>query len=205
MTDIRRVEHRCGDAADGDDSAAARHLGEKRPRRLDLGTRRPAVRSFGTGMRGHDIPEQHIVLDPELAQDSVHDRRRRLARPCACQLLLGRERDAAHARAAVSRRLADEDRRGVPLEMRTQALTAQLGVRVLVVRPADARGREPVYQRFQCTTSSTVRRRCVARLVCLLHSGSGAPWPSVTPVTMRSSSGMRKSLRKRASSSTCTP
>ena len=97
-------------------------------------------------MRRHDVPEQHVVGDSELAQDAVHDRRRRLGRPGAGQLPLGRERHTAHARPAVAGRFTDEhDRHARALgEVRVQPLAAQPGASVLVVRRSDACAREPL-------------------------------------------------------------
>ena len=45
-------------------------------------------------MGGNDVPEQHLVGEAQLREHAVHDRRRRLRRPPAGQLPLGRERDA---------------------------------------------------------------------------------------------------------------
>jgi len=60
-------------------------------------------------MCGHDVPQQDVVLDAELAQDAVHDRRARFGGSGSGDLPLGCERDTAHARAAKPRSLADED------------------------------------------------------------------------------------------------
>ena len=62
------------------------------------------------------------------------------------------------------------------LEIRAEALAQLRRSGVLVVRLADPGAGEPFYevQAFQCTTSSTVRRRCVARLVLELQPGSGS-------------------------------
>jgi hypothetical protein len=97
-------------------------------------------------MRRDEVPEQHAVLEPELGQRSLHDRRRRLRRPVTGELALGRERDPRDACAAVAGRLADEQDAGftpfseVPLQPRAP----KLGVRVLVEGGADPRGCEPL-------------------------------------------------------------
>jgi len=56
-----------------------------------------------------DVPQQDVVLDAELLEHAVDDRRRRLGRPGARELAFGRERDAADASAAIAGGLADED------------------------------------------------------------------------------------------------
>src|SRR5919197_171294 len=91
-------------------------------------------------MRGHDVPEENLFLDAELREHAVHDRGAGLGRPGAGELALRRERDAADARAAIARRLADEDRRRMLAlaEIRPQAPAPQRGARVLVVRRADS-------------------------------------------------------------------
>ena len=54
---------------------------------------------------------------------------------------------------------------------------------------------------FQWTSSSTARRRCVARLVLELQPGSGSGWPRLMPATSVMSSGMRRRARSFCSSS----
>jgi hypothetical protein len=90
----------------------------------------------------------------------VDDRGRRLGRRRARQLALGRERDAGDAGAAVAGGLADEQQRRFRpgIEVAVEALDEPL-VTVLIERVADPRSREPLYQRSQCTTSSSPRRR----------------------------------------------
>jgi hypothetical protein len=207
MADVRRIEHGGREPADRDGATAARHVGEERERRIDLAARRAAVRAGGSRMRRHDVPQEHGLLEPELVEHAVHDRRRRLGGAAAGQLPLRGERETADTCAAISGRLADEhDRRiGSGSEVRTEPVAPALRAAVLVERPADADGGEPVYQVFQCTCSSMARRRCVARLVVLLHPGSGAPRPMVTPATIRRSSGMSSSARHAGSCSTGTP
>ena len=68
-----------------------------------------------------------MLLEPELGQDAVDDRRRRLRGAVAGQLPLGRERQAGDARAAVARCLADEQDRSLApaFEVGRQAFSAQ--------------------------------------------------------------------------------
>ena len=106
-----------------------RQLVEERPGRAYLRARRPPVRRSRAWMRRHDVPQQHVVLDSELAEHAVHDRRARLRRARAGQLALRGEGDAADARAAIPGRLADEDdrRSRVLLEIRARAVRAAAG------------------------------------------------------------------------------
>src|SRR5919197_2598810 len=59
-------------------------------------------------MRRHDVPAQHVVFDAELTESAADDRRGRLGWAGPGQLAFRREGDAAYPRAAVPRRLADE-------------------------------------------------------------------------------------------------
>ena len=130
-------------------------------------------------------------------------------RPGARQLALRRERDSADARAAVAGGFAHEHDLGrrTRAEIVAQTLSQERRVRVLVEGMADLRPGEAVYelQRFHLTTSSCLRRRCEKALVARSQSGSSAGRPTVTPVTIVTSSGIDRSLRQRASSSTGTP
>src|SRR4029077_18638457 len=98
---------------------------EKGPRLLDLGAGRTPVRGRRAGMRRHDVPEEDALLEPELFEDAVHDRRARLRGAAAGGLALGGERDPGEARAAVAARLADEHQRrvGAVAEVGEQPLT----------------------------------------------------------------------------------
>src|SRR3954447_14595127 len=129
-------------------------------------------------MRRDDVPQEHLVLNPQLGEHAVDDRRRRLRRARARELPLGRERNAAHAGATVAGRLADQDDPGLAtsLEIRTEPLAQVRRSAVLVVRLADSGAGETIYeiQAFQCTSSWTARRRCVLRLVLELQPGSGS-------------------------------
>jgi len=206
MTHVRRAERRLGDAPDGKDAAPARELARERQTGFDLGARRRAVRDSGAGMRRHDVPKEDCLLEPELVENTMHDRRRRLAGSRAGQLTLGCERDARDARAAVAGSLPDEQHRriGAVREVTVETVGEPL-VSVLVERLADPGGRDPVYQRSQWTTSSSPRRRCVKRLVARLAFGSGRALPTVTPATTCTSSGIPSNCLNAARSGTVTP
>jgi len=92
-------------------------------------------------MRRHDVPKQHVVVEAELCEDAMDDRRRRLRRAAAAELALRREGQPAHARAAIAGRLADEQirRAAPPPQVRDQPLPAEPRRRVLVERLADSR------------------------------------------------------------------
>ena len=60
-------------------------------------------------MGRHDVPEEDVLGQPQLGEHAVDDGRGSLARRRARELALGRERDAAHARAAVAGGLAHEE------------------------------------------------------------------------------------------------
>jgi hypothetical protein len=86
----------------------------------------------------------------------VDDRRRRFGRPVAGQLPLRGEREAAHARAAVSRCFADEQKPSgcSAIEMGREPLATELRGRVLVVRRADACARELRDEAFDVQAAS---------------------------------------------------
>ncbi len=95
-------------------------------------------------MRGHDVPAEHPLLEPELVEDPAHDGGCRLGRPDAGDLPLRHERDSRDPRSSIAGRLADEqDIAASPcLEIGGQPLSAQPSVAVLVERPSDPCGRE---------------------------------------------------------------
>src|SRR5947199_6435507 len=119
MADVRRPRGTRCDAADRDRAPAARELLEEWASVADLGRGRSAVRGLGAGMRRHHVPEEDVVLETELPEHPVDDRRRRLSWAAAGQLALRGERDSGDARPAVARSLADEEDRRVrvPLEL----------------------------------------------------------------------------------------
>jgi hypothetical protein len=71
MPDVRSVERRLGDAADGEHAAATCELAGERQARLDLRTRRRSVRGGGAGMRRDDVPEEDGVRKLELGKYAV--------------------------------------------------------------------------------------------------------------------------------------
>ena len=206
MPDVGSAERRLGDAADGENAAAARELAGERQAGLDLPACRRPVRHRAAGMRRHDVPEDHGVGELEVGEHLVDDGRGRLAGRLPGELPLGGEGNAGDTRAAISRRLADEQQRrvGMGVEVAIEALGEPL-VAVLVERVADLRPREPLYQRSQCTTSSGARRSCENRLDARLALGSGLALPTVTPATTCNSSGMRRSSLNACISGTVTP
>jgi acylphosphatase len=116
-------------------------------------------------MRRDDVPEQDVVLEAELAEDAVHDRRRRLGGTTAGELPLGRERDSRDPGSAIAGRLADEqDRRPCAVsEVRGQPVAEERRVRsggVLVERRADARTRKRL-DKSQILHGMTLARRRV--------------------------------------------
>ena len=146
------------------------------------------------------------MLEVERYERSVHDRGAGLARARARELTLGRERNAGDARAAVSRRLPDEQERrgGALLDVAREPVRQPL-VAILVEGLADPRGGEALYQRSQWTTSSSLRLRCDIRLDARLELGSGRALPIVTPATTQTSSGIASSSLNAAISGTVTP
>ena len=124
-------------------------LVQERPRSSDLRSVRPAVRrglARTVRVGGHDVPEQDVFLDPELAEHAMDDRRSRLGRSSACQLTFRRERKAAYPGAPITRRLTDEKQlRSQPTrKIVGQTVPQDCCKRVLVEGHADMRGREPL-------------------------------------------------------------
>ena len=87
-------------------------LGERDAGR-NLLPRGRAVRARGARVRRHDVPEEDVLLEPELAEHALHNGGRRLRGPAATELPLGRKRDAGDASAAISGSLADEENAGL--------------------------------------------------------------------------------------------
>ncbi len=113
MANVWGAEGFLRDTPDGDHLSSARELADEGQPCFDLYTRRVPVRASRAGMRGNDVPEQDVVRELELGQDTVDDGRRRLGRACAGELALRGKRDARDARSAIAGCLADEqDRRG---------------------------------------------------------------------------------------------
>ena len=147
VAQVRAAQHAVCQAAHRKGTAAAREGVEERAAVLDLHPRRPpiGIRVFGPMWMGRDdVPEQNVLLEPEIGENAVHDRRGCLGGPGARQLPLGRERDAAEPGSAISRGLTDEEERCRParLEVCCEPAAQQLRLRVLVERLADTRGGE---------------------------------------------------------------
>lgn len=138
------AERALRDAADGDDTAPLRERSEEREAGLDLGAFRRSVRRHRSRVRRHDVPEEDVVLDPELAQDAMDDSGGRLRGAGARELALRGERDPRDASAAIAGGLPhEEDRRRrtafqVAREPRPEERRAG-AVRVLVERAPDPR------------------------------------------------------------------
>ena len=84
MADVRRTRRLLREPADCDQPAAARCTLEELEGDIHLDTRRPpiGIRTKGlVRMCRNDVPEQQVVLDAELREDPVDDRRARLGRP----------------------------------------------------------------------------------------------------------------------------
>jgi hypothetical protein len=171
MADAIDLERSLGDPSHGHDFSPPRELVEERPRYGDLLGARPAVRCGLTGtmrMRGDDVPEQDVLLDPELAEHAVDDRRRRLGGPRSGQLALRGEGNATDARAAVAGRLADEQKPspGLTREIVGETLPQARGKRVLVERGSDPRRGQPLYEGRSgqlCASRAPARVRACAR------------------------------------------
>ena len=176
MADARRAQHGLGDPSDGDRAAPCDQLLEELQARLHLGTRRPPVRRLRAGMSRDDVPEQDVLLEAELGEHAMDDRRRGFHWPAPRELALGGEGQAGDPGAPIAGGFADEHDRRVSagVEVRREPLSAQRRIRVLVKGLADLRRGEPLYQRSQRTTSSSGRRRRRIAAFVLSRSGSGA-------------------------------
>ena len=93
MAHVHTTERRVGDTSDRNHTTPAPKLARERQTGRDLGARRAAIRLRVAGVRGHRVPEEHLVRDPELGQHAMDDRGGRLGGPFACELALGGERD----------------------------------------------------------------------------------------------------------------
>jgi len=111
-------------------------------------------------VRRYDIPEQDVVLEPELGEHAMDDRRRRLGWAGARELTLGRERQPADARPAIACRLADEQvlRAAAAAQVRRQALAAKPRRGVLVERIADPCPGKGLDERALVQAASLLRR-----------------------------------------------
>ena len=94
VANIGAAERGVRNPADGQDAAARGELvGEEAPVG-DLTPGRGAVRGLGAGMRRDDVPEENVLVDAEVGEYAMDDRRGRLGRSAAGEEPLGRERDS---------------------------------------------------------------------------------------------------------------
>jgi hypothetical protein len=147
MAYVAAAEDRMRQAPDRDRPAARGELLEKAHGYLYFGAGGTSVRArFArtVWMSRDDVPEQDVVLEVEIAERPVNDRRRRLGGARSGKLALGRERDAAHARTPVAGGLPHEEerRRRLPLEIGRQPPSAPVRLGVLVEGGADPSPRE---------------------------------------------------------------
>jgi hypothetical protein len=146
VPNVRPAKDRLRQPSDGDRPATSDKRLEETHRLSYFELRRPSVRlglARVVRMSRHDVPEQDVVLEPELGKGAVDDRRGRLRWAGSGELMLGRERHAAHSRAPIARRLSHEQ---VTRRLRAQVLgepsTSELRAGVLVEGRADLRVRE---------------------------------------------------------------
>ena len=93
MAHVRSAERMLREPSDRDDPPARGERLEEGRAGADLGARRrPVGARLARPVRvGRDeVPEQHVLLEPELAEHAVDDRRRRFGRARAGQLPLAR-------------------------------------------------------------------------------------------------------------------
>ena len=208
VPDVRRAGHLLREPADGDEAAAARDTFEKRRGSLHLGARRPPIRIRAIGlvwMCRDDVPEEDVVLEPELREHAVDDRRARLGRPGAGELALGGERDPGDARPAVPGGLADQHDRRVALRRRGRRSSRSRRRRErqywLNVSPIRAAARSAT-----SVPSGRRPRAASTGTSCASRRGLAFPaWPTVTTPTISRSSGIPSSSRSRSLSSPTRP
>lgn len=151
MAYVLPAESGVRDPADGDHVAILRKLRGEVHTPVDLGSGGWTIRGDRAGVRGNHVPEEHVILEPELAQHAVHDRRRRLRGTGAGELTLRREGDPRHPRAPVAGGFADHEdpRISMRLEIGAEALAQERrprSVGVLVERAPDPRCGELVHE-----------------------------------------------------------
>jgi hypothetical protein len=105
---------------------------------------RPSVRlglARAVRMSRDDVPEQDVVLEPELGKGAVHNRRGRLCWTSPRELMLGGERHAAYPRSSIARRLPHEQvtRRFPRAQVLGEPPASELRAGVLVEGRADLR------------------------------------------------------------------
>jgi branched-chain amino acid transport system substrate-binding protein len=148
----RKPHSRLGETPDRQNAPAGGELVQKRARCCNFRRGRAAVGRWPAGavrMRGHDVPEQDALLQAELAEDTVDDRRARLSGAGPRQLPLRGEGESADSGATIASGFAHEQNWGASalLQVRGKPLSADRRVRVLVERGADARLRQPRCER----------------------------------------------------------
>ncbi len=134
---VGRSERFVRDPTNGDNATASREHTRETHASSDLDALRSSIARGRSRMRGHDVPEENVVLEIELGEYAVDDRRGRLGRTAASELALRGEGNPRDARATVTGSLADEQKLGAgPLfEVRDEALPEEqrpLPLRVLV-------------------------------------------------------------------------
>ena len=115
-------------------------------------------------MRGHDVPENDVAVDPELLEHRVDDGCGRLGRPGACELAFRGQGDARDARPAVAGRLRDEEEPRSPslAQIVGETVSPELGAGVLVEGLADPRRGESLDKApLHRTSLEAVQRRRV--------------------------------------------
>src|SRR5512132_2124521 len=142
MADVAAAQDRVGQPPDRDRPPVRGKLLEKAHRYLYFGAGGASVRARlarSVRMSGHDVPEQDLVLEVEVAERPVDDRRSRLGGASPGKLAFRRERDAADARPPVAGGLADEEerRRSLPLDIGGETPSTSVRLGVLVERGAD--------------------------------------------------------------------
>ena len=193
---------------DRDQAAAARDTFEKRRGGLHLDARRPPIRIRAIGlvwMCRDDVPEQDVVLEPELGEHAVDDRRARLRRPGARELALGRERDPGDARPAVPGGFSHQHNRRAFLrrQVDSQPFSPQARTAVLVERVADPGGGEA---RLPVFPADDVLERLPGELLARAADPRlGRRVADVTTPTISRSSGIPSSSRRRSLSSPTSP
>src|SRR3954454_916634 len=126
MADVRRFKNGFRDASDGDYAAPSRKRSCEGDSCRNLVPARRAVRALVARMRRDDVPEEDAVLEPELCEHPVDDRRAGFGRAGAGQLALGRERNPGDAGASIPGGLSHQEERRVAaaLEVGAEPLTA---------------------------------------------------------------------------------
>src|SRR6188472_3983629 len=149
VADVGRTQSLLRDAADGEHTATPSELARKREAGANLVSPRRPVERRGAGVSRDDVPQQNALLELQLREDALDDRRRGLGGAGAGELALRGERDPGDTRTAVAGCLADEQQpcflpgfevREEPLAAHGRAVT----VTIEVERRADPRAPQPL-------------------------------------------------------------